>query len=120
MITFRAICNASLVEASRGADVLVCEALHVGMMQDRISGIRASGNERGAGMLDDACEYHMPTIEVAQIARDAGVKQLVLSHLIPPIPDDGPMVERFAEGMSEVYGGPIIVAKDLQRFTIED
>ena len=109
----------SLVEASRGADMLVSEALHLGMMQDRLTALRVN-NERMAEILTEACDYHAPTLDVAAMARDAGVKQLVLSHLIPPIPDEGPLVERFAEGMNEIYGGPITVAKDLQRFTIGD
>ena len=39
-------------------------------------------------------DYHTPTLELAALARDAGVKRLVLTHLIPPIPDEGPLVEQ--------------------------
>ncbi len=108
----------SLVEASRDADVLVSEALHLGMQHDRINALRAAGNVRMAEILEEACEYHTPTLEVAQMARDARVKHLVISHLIPPIPDDGPLVDRFAAGMSDVYPGTITIGRDLQRFTI--
>jgi hypothetical protein len=47
------------------------------------------------------------------------VGRLVLSHLIPPIPNDGPPVERFVEGMSEIYPGQITVGKDMDRLTID-
>ena len=110
-------CDA-LVRASKGADVLVSEAVHLDMMQDRIKLARANNNERIAQMLEEACDYHAPTMDVAEMAREAGVGSLMISHLIPPIPNDGPPVERFIEGMASVYRGPITVGVDMQRFTV--
>jgi len=108
----------SLVRAATGADLLLSEALHTGMMEDRIAMARANGNERIAGILIDACDYHASTQDVAGMARDAGVRRLVLTHLIPPIPDEGPAVEQFRAGMSEIYRGPIEIARDLQRIAV--
>jgi ribonuclease Z len=71
-------------------------------------------------LLEEACNYHAPTLDVAEMAREAGVPRLVLSHLLPPIPDDGPIVDNFVAGMSEIYPGSILVAKDLQRLTVGD
>lgn len=110
----------TLVQASKGADVLVSEALHLGMMQDRINLARKNGNERVVGILEDACNYHAPTRNVAEMARDAGVPRLVLSHLLPPIPDEGAVVDEFVAGMSDIYPGPILVARDMQRITVGD
>lgn len=112
-------CDA-LVQASKGADMLVSEALNLEMMQSRITMLRGAGDQRLSQILVEACEYHAPTLDVAEMARDAGVRELVLSHLIPPIPDDGPQVEAFVAGMSDIYGGPITVARDMQRLTIGD
>ena len=111
-------CDA-LVQASKGADLLVSEALHLDMMRDRINLARKNGNERIAGILEDACNYHAPTLDVAEMARDAGVPRLVLSHLIPPIPDEGAVVDQFVAGMADVFPGPILVARDMQRLTLE-
>ncbi|HEY8173585.1 MAG TPA: MBL fold metallo-hydrolase [Dehalococcoidia bacterium] len=110
----------SLVRASKGADVLVSEALNIGMMSDRIKMLRAANNERNAEMLVDACDYHAPTLDVAAMARDAGVGRLLLSHVIPPIPNEGPLVDAFVEGMSDIYKGPITVCQDLQRVVIAE
>ncbi|MBI5284474.1 MAG: MBL fold metallo-hydrolase [Chloroflexi bacterium] len=110
----------SLVQASKGADMLVSEALHLGMMEDRMKLARGAGNERIALLLEEACNYHAPTLDVAEMARDAGVPRLVLSHLLPPIPDDGPIVDNFVAGMSEIFPGSILVAKDLQRLSVGD
>jgi ribonuclease Z len=108
----------SLVDAARNADVLICEAVHVGMMRDRINFLRGAGNVRNAEMLEEAVEYHASTLHVAEMARDAGVRQLVLSHLIPPIPNDGPLVEQYVEGMSAIYDGPVVVGRDMQKLTL--
>jgi ribonuclease Z len=110
----------SLVRASKGADVLVSEAVHLGMMQDRINFMRARNDERTAEILVEACDYHAPTLDVADMAREAGVGRLLLSHLIPPIPTSGPQVEQFVAGMSDIYKGEIKVCSDLERFVIAE
>ncbi|HYM14638.1 MAG TPA: MBL fold metallo-hydrolase [Dehalococcoidia bacterium] len=110
-------CDA-LVQASKGADMLVSEAVHLDMMQTLIERARTNGNERMAGILEEACNYHAPTLDVAAMAREAGVPRLVLSHLIPPIPDEGERVAAFIAGMGDIFPGPIDVARDMQRFTV--
>ncbi|HEY7294595.1 MAG TPA: MBL fold metallo-hydrolase, partial [Dehalococcoidia bacterium] len=108
----------ALRRAAEGADLLVCEALHAGMLEQNIALLRASGNERVAALLEDVPSYHAPTLEVARLARDAGVRRLVLSHVIPPIANDGPQLAAFTAGMAELYAGPITVAQDLQRMGV--
>lgn len=110
----------NLVNASKGADMLISEAVHLGMMEDRIKLLRGMGNERTAGILVDACDYHAPTMDVAEMAQEAGVKELVLTHLIPPIPSEGPLVERFVAGMSDVYRGPITVGRDMRKLVLSE
>jgi ribonuclease Z len=110
----------SLVDAARGADVLISEAVHLGMMGDRIKMLRGAGNERVAVMMEEAVAYHAPTLDVAEMARDAGVAHLVLTHVIPPIPNEGPLVEQFVAGMSDIYAGPITVAQDMQKLMLGD
>lgn len=109
----------SLVEASRGADMLICEAMNRGMWDGLLTAVRARGNERGADVLADVPTYHASTTEVAEMARDADVKHLVLSHLLPMVPAQGPGLDHFADGMSDIYRGTITVGTDLQKFVIE-
>ena len=111
-------CDA-LVEAARGADLLLSEALHTERWQGMIAMLRQAGNERGAKILSDVPDYHSTTIDVAEMARDAGVKHVVLSHLMPSPPAEGPLVESFTAGMSDIFKGQITVGNDLQRFTLE-
>jgi ribonuclease Z len=108
----------SLVEASRGADMLVCEALNARMLADRITALETRGQARQAGLLGDVPSYHIATTDVAAVAREAGVGEVVLTHLIPPIPADGPAVAAFTEGMSAIFPGPVRVARDMERIPV--
>ena len=70
-----------LAVASKGADVLIHEAQSNAMMR-QISGMLANGGQpRTASILADTVTYHTEPKEAADIARAAGVKALVLSHL---------------------------------------
>jgi ribonuclease Z len=101
-----------MVEMAKGADILVHEAVNPGLVQMGIARLRAQNNIRGAVMSEEMIEYHTPTTQVAEIARDAGVKKLVLTHLVPSIPVADQADQMFIQGMSDVYKGPIIVGRD--------
>jgi ribonuclease Z len=107
-------CDA-LVRAAQDADVFVCEALNAEMLGAVIQTARAAGNEAGAAMLTEAIEYHVSPRDVAEIARDARVKHLVITHIIPPIPDEGPAVVAFTAGMAETFKGRMTVGRDMLR-----
>jgi ribonuclease Z len=108
----------SLVRASTGAGVLVCEAMNANLQRALVQRLRAAGNEHAAGVMEDVPDYHSDTIGVAEMARDADVAKLVLSHLIPPVPNEGPLVEAFVAGMADIYKGEIVVGQDLMRLHI--
>jgi ribonuclease Z len=63
-------------------------------------------------------DYHTHTIEAAEVAREAEVDKLVLTHIIPPLPN---AVTRrmFTHGMKDAFEGDIVVAKDGMRFYLE-
>jgi len=54
---------------------------------------------------------HTPVEEVGRIAREAGVKTLVLSHLTPAI--DSLTDETWRAAAAKTFKGKIIVARDL-------
>ena len=108
----------SLLEASRGADMLVCEALNTTMLDRAITALKPNSPTQ-AGNLEDVPTYHITTMEVAQTARDAGVGEVVLTHLIPSIVSQDPMETLFIQGMADIYQGRIRVARDTQRLTVE-
>lgn len=108
----------SLLNASRGADMLVCEALNLPMLQRTIDGLKQSAPLQ-AGSLEDVPSYHISTPEVANLAKEAGVGELVLTHILPSIKNDEAMAQAFTAGMSDVYHGSITVAHDTQRMSVK-
>jgi len=108
----------SLAAASEGADMLVCEALNTTLMEQRIAMLEAMGMAREAGLLGDVPSYHIGTQEIARLAAEAGVGEVVLTHIIPPIPNDPSHEATFMAGMGDRYSGPIRVARDLQRIAV--
>lgn len=107
----------SLLEASRGADMLVCEALNLPMLQRTIDGLKQAAPLQ-AGSLEDVPSYHISTLEVAKLAKQAGVGELVLTHILPSIKNDEPMTQAFVAGMGDLYDGSITVAHDTQRLPV--
>lgn len=108
----------TLAAASEGADMLVCEALNAGMLEQVIAMLEFAGRSREAALMKDVPSYHIATPSVAQLAAQAGVGEVVLSHLIPPIPNEDGREAEFMAGMAAVYGGPIRVARDMQRIPV--
>jgi ribonuclease BN (tRNA processing enzyme) len=97
----------SLVQLARGADVLVHEA----MMADRLAEL--VGKLPNAQQLALSVLSHHTTAEQAgQVAAAAGVKMLVLSHLVPAEDPDVPDDEWRAAARRH-YSGPIVVGHDL-------
>ena len=98
--------------------MLVCEALNVTMLRRMIEALKPNAPLQ-AGNLEDVPSYHISTLEVAELARDAGVGEVVLTHLLPTIASQDAMEALFVQGMSEIYSGRIRVARDTQRVEVK-
>ncbi|MEZ5549712.1 MAG: MBL fold metallo-hydrolase [Pseudomonadales bacterium] len=95
--------------AAAGADVLIHEAQSNAMMMAASRGV-SRVNPRAAALLADTVTYHTEPREAADLARAAGVRLLVLSHLTQAgMPG---FQETFTKGMEE--GGKLewILAED--------
>jgi ribonuclease BN (tRNA processing enzyme) len=97
----------SLIALAKGADVLVHEA----MMPDRISQMLGSLPNREA-LARSIISHHTSAEQAGQVAAAAGVKTLVLSHLVPAEDPDVPDREWLAAA-SRHFSGRIVVGKDL-------
>jgi ribonuclease BN (tRNA processing enzyme) len=99
--------NPKLAEFARGADLLIHEAMY-------LPGVEALAARipNAATLKAHLLAAHTTTEDVGRIAAAAGVKKLVLSHLVP---GDDPAItdEMWAEGAAKHYDGPIVVARDL-------
>ncbi|MEO1329729.1 MAG: MBL fold metallo-hydrolase [Pseudomonadota bacterium] len=98
---------AALIEAGRGADLLVHEVfLHREMTP--LPGVR------DADTIAAVASYHTLSSEVGQVARDMGAAALALTHFVPPAFDRGALLAEVAES----YPGPIFVGEDGMAFDL--
>lgn len=101
----------SLVAAARNADVLVHEALAPHILAAVINELEAQGDAHRARILRDVPGYHTTAVEAARQANEAGVRLLVLSHLIPPA--SGHLAERiFMRGVAAARPAGVRLARD--------
>ncbi len=85
VITGDTVFNAGLARAAKGADVLVSEAQvhHLQNIMAREAG--AIGQTTLASVLKDTSRYHINPVEAARLANQAGVRELVYTHIAPPL-----------------------------------
>jgi ribonuclease BN (tRNA processing enzyme) len=97
----------NLVELARRADVLVHSALYLPALDRLIARVGAAPRLR-----ESILALQAPVEDAARVAQDAGVKMLVLSHLIPA--DDPEVTEAmWLDAAREHFRGSIVVGKDL-------
>ncbi|HQN51961.1 MAG TPA: hypothetical protein PK913_12975, partial [Phenylobacterium sp.] len=98
-------------EAAKGADVLIHEAQNNDMTRQMSGGLKMLGNDRIASIMADTTTYHTSPVEAAELAKAAGVKQLVLYHLTQAgLPFFTP--EGFTKGIDKVGYPDWRLAKD--------
>jgi ribonuclease BN (tRNA processing enzyme) len=105
--------SANVVRLAQGADLLVHEAMHAQAMLD------CGTPEPFVRMLRRS---HTDVTEVGAVARQAGVGQLVLSHLIPVAPGRNPQpaieAESWLAPARADYDGPVTLGADLMSFAL--
>jgi len=94
----------SLVDLARGADVLVHEAM-------LLPAIGRIVDANAPSLRDHLLKSHTTTEQIGQIAAAAGVRTLVLSHLVPAFADITD--EQWTEGVRRYFRGEIIVGRDM-------
>ena len=108
----------SLVKAATGADLLLHEGLQtrmVSVMHDALGGDARTGP---AKITADIPSYHTTPEDAARAAAQAGVKQLVFYHTIPPLPI-AYLNAAFLGDAPKLFTGPIIVSTDGLLLTLE-
>lgn len=106
----------ALVEASRGADLLVHEAL-AGHLISRMSRLASErGLDRMAGLAADILDYHSTPAQALDAARRAGVPTLVLTHLVPGPPNR--LAERVFMRDTDDTDVEVILGRDGMHFVL--
>jgi ribonuclease BN (tRNA processing enzyme) len=102
----------AVARLAKGADVLVHEAMYWPAVEAYVKSVIASGQPV---TLEDFMAHmkadHTPVEDVGRIAQDAGVRTLVLSHLVPAL--ESISDDTWRAPAARYFKGEIIVAKDL-------
>lgn len=106
-----------LVRAAKGADLLVHEALQPALVKRLTIALDAHGQANTAQITRDIINYHTTPEQAADSARLAGVRQLVLNHLVPPLPIRF-AYSAFLGDAPAHFAGPIIVGEDGMLFSL--
>jgi ribonuclease BN (tRNA processing enzyme) len=95
----------ALAELAHGADILVHEALYV-------PGVERIAVPNAADLRRSILSHHTAVEDVGRLAQQAGVKTLVLSHLVPP-GDPSISDAMWADAARAHFSGDVIVGRDL-------
>jgi len=98
----------ALVEAAKGADLLVHECFIHGTMKPE-PGVRTQEG------IDNVARYHTASTDVGEIAAKAGVRCLMLNHFVPTRFDK----DKVLAEVRRAYAGPVLVGEDLMSFDLE-
>jgi ribonuclease Z len=103
--------SARLEAAAHGADVLVHEGLAPNLVALQRREALAAHRTNLAAILHDILSYHTTPEAAAAIAQRAGVRYLLFSHIIPPLPLralEGPWLGR----SRDIFHGTVRVGHD--------
>ena len=117
VITGDTTADPRLTAASKGADIFMSEALNREMIRTLESGARDTGRDRVAHIMHDIQGYHISPTEAAETADAAGVKLLVLYHLLPA-PDNPLLQSIFRRGLRDARQGRWDIAEDGSLYTL--
>lgn len=106
-----------LEEAAKGADILVHDALQPRLVSNMTTALDKAGNTNIATITRDILDYHASPEDAANSAQTAGAKMLVLSHLVPPIPNAF-IYPAFLGDAPDMFDGEIVVGEDGMVFSL--
>ena len=105
------------VAASKGVDLMLHEALDPDMISHLGDRLTERDQPNLAKIMYDILDYHASPEDAARAAQTAGATQLVLYHLVPPLPVSLMEAMFLGEATSE-FEGKIIVGKDGLMFSL--
>lgn len=107
--------SAAVSDLAKGADLLVSEVIDldaaIAMVERQAPNLSVG---QRAGVRWHLAHHHLTPSNVGTLARDAGVKSVVLTHLVPGTDHEDPAP--YAQGVRRIFDGPVTVAKDGDRF----
>jgi ribonuclease BN (tRNA processing enzyme) len=105
----------AVTRLAKGADLLVSEVIARDLVEKQLMPQYAQNNKSALESLMFHMEHeHLSSEEIGKMAAAAGVKEVVLTHVVPGRPQDPDSV--YIDGVKKYFKGPVILAKDLMEF----
>jgi ribonuclease Z len=108
----------SLLENSRNADLLVSEAMNMEAVENMQGAFEEIGDTANATILFDIRGYHMDISEIGELAQEANVQRLALSHLAPKPQGSLQAKSFFQDPVEALYSGELFVGEDGMQIVI--
>jgi ribonuclease BN (tRNA processing enzyme) len=105
--------SANVVNLARGADVFVCEVMDHRVYENNMARSReqaAAGHPEN--IFRHVAETHSTPSDVGRMAKEAGVKMVVLHHQLRGQPGQGFTISSFIDGVRTEFDGNVIVGED--------
>ena len=109
--------TATTAAQAKGADLLLHDALSPELVKLLHDSSLAADRPKRAKIFADIPNYHASPEGVADLASKAGVKGLVLTHVVPPLPIRALEVV-FRGKAGDIFKGPLWVARDGDVFSL--
>jgi len=109
LITGDTIYSDSLIQHAMGADLMVSDSLNHTMSQ-MLSNAGQDTDNNLSSVTEDIQESHIRPEDAARVAREAGVRTLLITHVLPPVPDL--LINPFLRDARAVFPGEVRMAND--------
>lgn len=107
----------NLENVAKGADLLLHEALQPRLVAKMTAALEKRSLENTAKITRDIIDYHASPEDAAQSAARAGVRELVFTHIVPPVPVRF-FYPAFVGRSADSFDGKIVVAEDGMLFSL--
>ncbi|MBA15307.1 MAG: MBL fold metallo-hydrolase [Sphingomonas sp.] len=109
----------AVVALAKGADMLVTELIDI---DATIANVRRRAADLSssdlANMETHLRTHHITTSDIGAMARDAGVKEVVITHIAGGGSSEPTANDRYVREVKAQFGGTVHVASDLERFAL--
>lgn len=104
-------------ELAKGADMLVAEMIDVNFTVDQIRRIDPNlPEDRLKGMKIHLAAHHLTPADLGAMAANTGVKELVVTHLVPGAAMTEEHFRKYGEEIAAKYSGKVTFANDMDEF----
>jgi ribonuclease BN (tRNA processing enzyme) len=105
----------NIVRLARGADLFVCEVMDHRTYETNMARAKEEADAgKPESIFRHIAETHSTPGDVGRMAKEAGVKTVVLNHQLRGTAANGFTISLFIDGVRAVFDGQVIVGEDQQ------